>query len=92
MPEKPKPSGPLPEPDPRSDLITYRIRLGLTLRELSNRTGLSPATLYRLERGLIKATPRSRIRLQDGLGLSTEQVDFLLRHCDAKGRSKSEGA
>lgn len=65
-------------PDLRTDLITYRIRLGITLRELSKRTGLSPATLHRLERGVIEPTPRSKVRLQDGLGLTSEQVDALL--------------
>jgi len=65
-------------PDPRSDLITYRIRLGLTLHEMARRTGLSAATLYRLERGLIKSTPRSRVRLQDSLGLTADQVHAML--------------
>ncbi|MBI3830741.1 MAG: helix-turn-helix transcriptional regulator [Planctomycetes bacterium] len=73
-------------PDTRTDLITYRIRLGLTLREMGKRTGLSPATLHRLERGVISATPRSRVRLQDGLDLTSEQVEYLLGQSAAKRR------
>jgi len=61
-----------------SDLLTYRLRLGLTLRQMSKKTGLSPATLHRLERGLVSPTPRSRVRLQDMLGLAPEQVESLL--------------
>lgn len=63
---------------PGADLVAYRIRKGLTLRDLSKQTGLSPATLHRLERGLIKPSMRSRILLQDGLGLTRDEVDRLL--------------
>ncbi len=76
-------------PYPDTDLITYRIRLGLTLREMSNKTGLSPATLHRLERGIVKPTPRSRVRLQDAFDLSPEQVDGLLNRSRVKHYQKS---
>ncbi|GMV79956.1 MAG: hypothetical protein AMXMBFR7_11400 [Planctomycetota bacterium] len=88
MSDRDKTSESRPKPDPRTDLITYRIRLGMTLRDMSKKTGLSPATLFRLEHGKVKATPRSKVKLQDGLGLSTEQIDFLLRQCITKPRSK----
>lgn len=65
-------------PNPHTDLLTFRIRLGLTLRDMSEKTGLSPATLHRLERGITKPTSRSRVRLQDAFDLTPEQVDGLL--------------
>ncbi len=88
MSDRDKTSESRPKPDPRTDLITYRIRMGMTLRDMSIKTGLSPATLFRLEHGIVKATPRSKVKLQDGLGLSTDQIDYLLRQCSTRGRSK----
>jgi transcriptional regulator with XRE-family HTH domain len=60
------------------ELVLFRVRRGWTLRQLSKMTGLSSATLWRLERGIIKATPRTVVKLQDALGLSLEQVESLL--------------
>ncbi|MCW8130784.1 MAG: hypothetical protein KIS92_10575 [Planctomycetota bacterium] len=58
---------------------------------MSRKTGLSPATLHRLERGVIEASPRSRVRLQDGLGLTSDQIDYLLgqsaKHKNRQARS-----
>lgn len=68
------------------DLMTYRIRQGMTLREMAHKTGLSPATLHRLERGTIAASPRSRVLLQDRLKLSSERVDGLLEASQSSNR------
>ncbi|MCZ7648793.1 MAG: helix-turn-helix domain-containing protein [Planctomycetota bacterium] len=59
------------------DLVTYRVRKGLTLRQLSELTGLSPATLHRIEQRKSSLTPRSRILLQQGLQLSVEEFERL---------------
>lgn len=77
---------------PGADLVAYRIRKGLTLRDLSKQTGLSPATLHRLERGLIKPSMRSRILLQDGLGLTRDEVDRLLGLAAAATRAEIPAA
>jgi len=61
-------------------LTEFRISKGWTLRELSKITGLSPATLCRLERGTFKPTSRTRVMLQDRLNLSPERVEELLAH------------
>ena len=66
-------------PLPDSDLMSFRIRLGFTLRKMSKETGLSAATIHRLERGVIGATQRSKLKLQDGLKLTAAQVETLLR-------------
>ena len=75
-------------PDPKTDLITYRIRLGITLREMSHKTGLSPATLHRLERGLIKPSARSLVCLQDGLRLRAAEVEYLLAQSASRKRHR----
>lgn len=59
-------------------LMYYRIRRGLTLMELSRKTGLSTATLHRIERGIMKPSARSRIKMMDGLKLTSMEVDELL--------------
>lgn len=66
------------DPAACSDFITYRIRMGLTLRDLSERTGLSPATLHRLESRKCRITTRSKIRLQSGLDLPIETLEKLI--------------
>jgi len=70
------------------DFMSYRIRLGFTLRQMSERTGLSPATLHRLERRKIKATPRSRVRLQESLDLTQVALNHLLGNGRQKTRSQ----
>lgn len=60
-------------------LTAYRIRKGLTLRQMSELCGLSPATLCRLERCTFRPSARSRVLLQDRLGLSSEHIEQLLR-------------
>ena len=69
----------MPDPLLSDNLLTYRLRCSLTLKELSERTGLSPATLHRIENGICRATNRSRVKLADGLGLSQENLDHLLQ-------------
>lgn len=59
------------------DLLFFRIRRGWTLRELGQITGLSAATLWRLERGVIRPSPRSLLLLQQALNLSSEQLTAL---------------
>ena len=74
------------------DLMMYRIRQGMTLREMADKTGLSAATLHRLERGTILASPRSRVLLQDRLNLSLERVNALLEASQmVNRRAKWEG-
>ena len=60
-------------------LMYYRIRRGLTLMDLSRKTGLSTATLHRIERGLMAPSTRSRVKLMDGLKLPPSEVDELFR-------------
>jgi transcriptional regulator with XRE-family HTH domain len=47
--------------------------------DLSRKTGLSTATLHRIERGLMEPSARSRIKMMDGLKLTSIEVDELLR-------------
>lgn len=73
-------------------LLFWRLRQGLTLEQLSARTRVSKATLCRIETGLCKVSVRARVRLKDGLGLSTKQLDALLGAMDngnAQGRPES---
>jgi transcriptional regulator with XRE-family HTH domain len=44
-------------------LQDYRLKQGWTLRQLSKLTGLSPATLWRIETGKIQPGARARIKL-----------------------------
>ena len=72
-----------PEKGPVSDrpyceLLHYRIRRGWTLRRLSETAGLSIATLWRIERGITKASPRTFVRLQDALGVDAPELQRLL--------------
>ena len=60
--------------DPNCDLATYRVRLGLTLKGMSNMTGLSLSTLSRIERGIGRASARTVNRLKDGLGLPEDMI------------------
>lgn len=60
------------------EFINYRIRQGWTLRDLSRISGLSPATLSRLERGLYRPSMRTLVRLQTALGLNQRQMETLL--------------
>ena len=70
--------------DPRVEtLFSYRVRLGLTLKAVSERTRLSIDTIRRIERGE-GVSDRSRILLQDGLDLSEKQVDAMLRFTRTK--------
>ena len=71
-------------------LLYFRLRKGYTLMDLSVRTGLSVATLHRLERGRINPTLRSRIRLMDGLKLTHDEVDALMTADDGALRGREE--
>jgi len=66
------------------DLLTFRLRLGLTLRQFSQRTGLSIATLHRVERKKTHASPRTRVRLQNSLELTTQAIEHLLEARNSK--------
>lgn len=67
-----------------TDLLTFRYRRNLTLMQLSALTGLSPSTLHRLERGILKPTPRSLIKLMDGLKVNQEVIEQMIRLSAAK--------
>ncbi len=58
----------------RNGFMLYRAKNGLSLHDISDKTGLSIATLSRLERGLTRLTPRSHILIRDGLGISHQAV------------------
>lgn len=73
-----------PSIDTNTDLLTYRYRRNLTLVQLSVMTGLSASTLHRLERGLLKPTPRSQVRLMDGLQVGADEVERMLRQSAEK--------
>lgn len=60
------------------EFVNFRIRQGWTLRDLSKISGLSPATLSRLERGLYRPSMRTLVRLQTSLGLTQRQMESLL--------------
>jgi transcriptional regulator with XRE-family HTH domain len=65
--------------DPSScTFFSFRVRRNLTLREISELTGLSIATLNRLDRGTYQPTRRTCNRLQKGLGISEEELEKML--------------
>lgn len=74
----------VPSSTEAADLLTYRYRRNLTLVQMSSLTGLSPSTLHRLERGILKPSPRSLIKLMDGLGLTADKVEQMIRLSAAK--------
>jgi transcriptional regulator with XRE-family HTH domain len=79
--------------DTNSDLLTYRYRRNLTLVQLSELTGLSPSTLHRLERGVLKASPRSLVKLMDGLKIDAQQLGHMLKLSAEKyGKSSPKAA
>ncbi|MCW8132114.1 MAG: helix-turn-helix transcriptional regulator [Planctomycetota bacterium] len=73
-------------------LMYFRIRKGMTLQDLSEKTGLSTATLHRLERGLARVSARSKIKLMEGLKLTVEEVDDLLNKSAQEGFSQEREA
>lgn len=81
---------PMSKPSAARRLLYFRLRKGYTLMDLSARTGLSVATLHRLERGRINPTLRSRIRLMDGLKLTHDEVDELMVADDGTLRGMGE--
>jgi len=50
-----------PEPEnlPSTSMRAARVKRGLTIRELSRRSGISPSTIYRIEQG--KTGPRPHV-------------------------------
>ena len=62
----------------QTEFLKFRIRKGWTLRGMSEITGISVSTLWRLERRVIRPSPRSTVKLQDALGLSEPQLFDLL--------------
>ena len=63
-------------------LMRRRTELGLTYQELSNRTGISAATLQRYETGKIKKIPNTKLSLL-AQGLNTTVEDFLCPDLEA---------
>ena len=59
------------------ELLRYRVRRNLSLSALSQRCGLSVATLWRMERGVAKPSARSLVKLQDALKLTYEETERL---------------
>lgn len=53
-----------------------RAKLGLTFQELSDRTGISPATLQRYEAGEMKKIPKAKLDILTQ-GLNTTVKDFI---------------
>lgn len=70
-----------------------RTELGLTYQELSNRTGISAATLQRYEAGKIKKIPNTKLELL-AQGLNTAIGDFMGSDIenDVLQEEKSDGA
>lgn len=60
-----------------------RLELGFSLRAVSDRTGLDPSNLSKLERGCIGAHPGTLKTLADLYSLSMEQVLPELHDTDA---------
>lgn len=65
-----------------AQLMRRRTELGLTYQELSNRTGISAATLQRYETGKIKKIPNAKLSLL-AQGLNTTVEDFLCSDFEA---------
>ena len=59
-------------------LRELRLELGLTLKQVQERTGLHKATLSQIERGRLVASPAEAQRIGDALGLQLETRTVLV--------------
>jgi transcriptional regulator with XRE-family HTH domain len=59
-------------------LRELRKQRGLTLEAVAYLAGVDQATVSRLERGLVKPTPETTVRLARGLGISIARLRRLL--------------
>jgi transcriptional regulator with XRE-family HTH domain len=67
------------------DLLIYRIRMGLTLRQLSEKAEMSVATIHRIETGKVGVTARSKESLCRAYELTYEQLEILIRNTRRNG-------
>lgn len=58
----------------RNNLREWRLRKGVTLKQLSQKTGLRYSYLVRLEKGLSKGTPNTWIRLARELQIPIDNL------------------
>ena len=58
----------------RNNLKEWRLKKGITLKQLSLRTGLKYSYLVRLERGLCKGTPNTWIKLARELQIPMDDL------------------
>lgn len=68
MPQPPDPSGRLVKPG--AALKAFRTERGLTLAELSQKTGLQPSTLSKIENGKIETTIDKLVRISAALDVN----------------------
>lgn len=65
-----------------------RQRLAMSLAQLCQLTGVEPATLSKVERGLLPAYPGWRIRIAHALNWPEEQIDELFREVSDNERDR----
>lgn len=61
-------------PQPATKLAAWREAEGITLQEQSDLTGLSVSTLSRLERGMRKVRPATKVRIARRLGVPIREL------------------
>jgi DNA-binding XRE family transcriptional regulator len=66
-----------PEPDklPSTSMREARVERGLTIRELSRRSGISPSTIYRIEQGKTGPRPHVARAISAAFGCSPWEID-----------------
>lgn len=79
----------LPELAVHLVLKSKRERLGLSMRELSRRAGLSESYVGALESGSLKLGFAAFARLAVELRLSAMEIYFLVQSCASEGRTET---
>ena len=72
-------------------LRELRLELGLTLKQVQERTGLHKATLSQIERGRLVANPKEARLISQALGFKLETRTVLVYEAD-DGRAAEEAA
>lgn len=71
-------------------LRELRLELGLTLKQVQERTGLHKATLSQIERGRLVASPREALLISRALGFQMETRTVLVY--EASDQADAEAA
>jgi len=57
-----------------SKMKLFRTAIAVTLEDISNMSGLDIAHLSRIERGIIKPTQKTKVKISNAVGLSVDTL------------------